>query len=431
MISNLKIKDISFVSSTGTIIETDKGKVDTEKKEHSTSITVFYNKFDMEFNYINPIMVANIIDLRNKLLLIAKRYEINNVQPQWRDLEPGKDFMKARDFNDIKTYCKKLFTEINMKYGICDPSLFDKIDDVIAKETKRGLKDFTASRGKHYFYEWDDLIDALKLQDLRDETIEVIESIECATLSTVDDRLIRLNKPVYLFTDSKGEAEDDYIVPDVPSSIVTGKIEKIELWDCGFLQKYNAEKIHPNIKWVADLSVIAAKVHISGNATQYIVRMHTPANGVLSEIVVGKPNPLLATTFYDSEESSSRRGSFDRTGKHSIYFELCDANGQVLDSKTITIEIASNHKYYPPVGRCSTGRYWDGNQKYLQVFYSGYTFFRELGLPIGHLQLTCSGQPFDNEDGHTFSERSYTMNYEALEPYFRLRISDGITTKVF
>jgi hypothetical protein len=111
---------------------------------------------------------------------------------------------------------------------------------------------------------------------------------------------------------------------------------------------------------------------------------------------------------------------------------LCDGNGKFLDSKTITIEIASNHKYYPPVGRCSTSRYWDSSgQKFLQVFYSGYTFFRELGLPIGHLQLTCQGQPFDNMDGHTFSEQSYTMNYEDLEPYFRLRISDGITTKVF
>lgn len=425
-ISNLKIKDISFVSSTGTIIETDKGKVDNEKKEHSTSITVFYNKFDMEFNYINPIMVSNIIDLRNKLLSIAKRYEINNVQPQWRDLEVSKDFMKARDFNDIKTYCKKLFTEINMKYGICDPSLFDKIDDVIAKETKRGLKDFTASRGKHYFYEWDDLIDALKLQDLKDETIEVIESTECATLSTVDDRLIRLNKPVYLFTDSKGEVEDDYVVPDVPSSTTTtGKIEKIELWDCGFLQAYNAGKLHPNITWVADLSVIAAKVHISGNATQYVVSMHIPVKGVVSGNVVGKPNPLLATTFYDSKGSS-----FDRTGRHSIYFELCDANGKKLDSKTITIEIASNHKYYPPVGSCVPMRYYDSTgRKLVKVYTQGHTFFRELDLPIGRAVLYYKGQVWDHEDGHTF-DSTYTTYYENIEneDYFSGTISDGITT---
>ena len=73
----LKLKGISLMSASGGIIESSTPKIDTETKEHATKITVNYNKFDMEFSYINPMNVINVTDLRDKLLSVAERYKID------------------------------------------------------------------------------------------------------------------------------------------------------------------------------------------------------------------------------------------------------------------------------------------------------------------------------------------------------------------
>ena len=232
----LKLKDFKLYSSDGShTIDTDKGEIDVSVKENRYSITVLYQgSIDINFGYINPLSYKDMMDLRDYLQAIGTIYGVN-VKPTWRTLVKNQSYLMACDFNDTKNYCINLFTEIKKKYPstfVGDISAFDKLP-IIKPGDRRGLNTYSG-RGKHYFPEWDDLLDIVFGFSFRSS--QGIQSSECATWSTASDSWIRHNLYPYLKT-SKNNSQ---LLPvDINSTgtvntvvdYVTGKFDSSTVFD--------------------------------------------------------------------------------------------------------------------------------------------------------------------------------------------------------
>jgi hypothetical protein len=212
-IHRLKVKGVTLTCSDNTPpIEVGKGEIDTSKKENKTQMTLVYpgvitpNLPDLpdgyiHYDYVNPLRYDDILNLRRYLETVSQVYGVSNVvMPTWRTLIRDQSYLQARDFNDIKEYCIKLFTAISDKYKTTfkgDIGLFRKLPTIQIND-RRGPKDFS-NRGKHYFPEWDDLIDALNAQITKPTIVlGTSTSVEGATWSQTDNKWIRHNQPVLL-----------------------------------------------------------------------------------------------------------------------------------------------------------------------------------------------------------------------------------------
>ena len=164
-ISIIKLKDLTLNSTDGSHnIDTNKGNLDKSVRENVKSIKVLYQgSIDIDFGYINPLNCKDMMDLRDYLKAIGTIYGVT-IDPKWRTLVKDQSYLMARDFNDTKDHCKSLFTAIKNKFPTTfhgDPNEFDKLPTIKVGDT-RGKSTSYSSRGKHYFPEWDDLIDTIK-----------------------------------------------------------------------------------------------------------------------------------------------------------------------------------------------------------------------------------------------------------------------------
>ncbi len=200
-IKDLKLQSGSTTYDNITIIEEKKFKyvLDTSREIKSDTITVMYASLSLDnCPYINPLIVSQVTDLRNRLTVIAESYEIE-VTPAWRTLVGNVDHLQARDFNDVKKYAYDLFKGLKSKYPNTfagDPEVINKIPNVKVGITKRGPRDYS-SRGGHIFYEWDDLVDAIRAQFRFIREVSA-DSVESATWSTKDNAWIRKNQTTIL-----------------------------------------------------------------------------------------------------------------------------------------------------------------------------------------------------------------------------------------
>jgi hypothetical protein len=185
-----------------------KGETDVSVKENRTSINIsFTGSFAIDFGYFDPLQYRDMIDFRTYLEMIAKTYNVI-VTPTWRNIIEDNSYIMARDYNDTVKYCIALFTAIQKKYPRSfkgDIQAFKRLP-TIQKNDDRGPHTYSA-RGNHFFPEWDDLIDALKLQSIVEEEdliTDVIKSMESATWSTAINTWESYNEPVKLLN-SKSE----------------------------------------------------------------------------------------------------------------------------------------------------------------------------------------------------------------------------------
>ena len=209
-IHRLKIKDISLTCSDA-VFEQVQGELDTSVKENKTSMTLVYpgvvtpNLPDMpdgyiQYNYINPMKYDEMINLRKYLEIVSQTYAVSDVTAKWRTLIRDQSYLQARDYNDVKDFCINLFTAIKDRYKSSfkgDIDLFRKLP-TIQPNDKRGPNTYS-NRGKHYFPEWDDLIDALNAQITKPTIVlGTTVSKESATWSHTDNSWIRHNQSTYV-----------------------------------------------------------------------------------------------------------------------------------------------------------------------------------------------------------------------------------------
>ena len=164
-IYKLKVKDFSLISIDGQhVIDAGRVELDRSTIENLTAITVNYTVYNFDFGYIDPLDYEDQTQLRDYLTYLADIYEVQ-VTPQWRTLRKDHSYLMARDFNDTKIYCQDLFTKIAKQYPDTfkgDIAAFAALPYIQSGE-RRGLNTYS-DRGKHYFPEWDNLIDAIKKQ---------------------------------------------------------------------------------------------------------------------------------------------------------------------------------------------------------------------------------------------------------------------------
>ena len=162
-------------------------------KNNETSINVTYEfNFDAkDLRYINPMLKKDQTYLRNFLLTASSACGLDNIKPGWRNYD-STSYLMARDFNDMKNYCYNLFTGIKNLFPNTfegKPEKFKTLLPTITTGTGRGPKDFS-NRGKHYFYEWDDLIDIIKSMQFGEYTPpKEPEIIKCTGINIKRDRI--------------------------------------------------------------------------------------------------------------------------------------------------------------------------------------------------------------------------------------------------
>ena len=165
-LTNMKLNNITKSTSENLSVSKE---IDTQVKENKTSINVKYVAISYKLGYIDPMLYDDMIALREFLVSIATQYSIN-INVPWRTITRDKSYLMARDFNDVKTYCFNLFTQLKSKYPQAfkkDPAEFNKLPTIKAGEAR--VVEINASgkpqvdrRGKTYFSEWDDLVDLIK-----------------------------------------------------------------------------------------------------------------------------------------------------------------------------------------------------------------------------------------------------------------------------
>jgi hypothetical protein len=206
-INILKIKDITLVSSDGSHkVDTNKGTLDVSVRENRKSITVlFQGTMDIKFGYINPLSYKDMMDLRDYLKGLGSIYGVSP-STKLRTLVKDQSYLMANDFNDMKKYCIDLFTLIQKKYPYTFNSNIDAFNNLptIVVGDKRGPSTYS-KRGKHYFPEWDDLIDAIAGTFFKKTNL--VSSTECATWSSHTDTWIRHNQAPFLKTSDKFTSE--------------------------------------------------------------------------------------------------------------------------------------------------------------------------------------------------------------------------------
>jgi hypothetical protein len=164
-IYKLKVKDFSLISiDKQHVVDAGRIELDRSTIENLTTITVNYTVYNFDFGYIDPLDYEDQTQLRDYLTYLADIYEVQ-VDPPWRTLRKDHSYLMARDFNDTKMYCQDLFTKIAKQYPDTfkgDIAAFAALPYIQPGE-RRGLGTYS-DRGKHYFPEWDNLIDAIKKQ---------------------------------------------------------------------------------------------------------------------------------------------------------------------------------------------------------------------------------------------------------------------------
>ena len=162
---NLSKIILNNLSSSHSESLTSKRVIDMQTKENKISINVNLTSSNIDYGYINPLMYDDQMALRDYLLGIASQYNVTT-KPKWRDLKRDSSYLQARDFNDVKDFCYDLFSIIKTNYSEIftgNPDLFKNLPTITSGNDKRGPENYS-SRGKHYFPEWDDLIDIIKKQ---------------------------------------------------------------------------------------------------------------------------------------------------------------------------------------------------------------------------------------------------------------------------
>ena len=162
---NLSKITLNNLSSSRSESLTSKREIDSQTKENKISINVSLTSSNIDYGYINPLMYDDQMALRDYLLGIASQYNVTT-KPKWRTLKRDSSYLQARDFNDVKDFCYDLFSIIKTHYSNIftgNPDLFKNLPTIVAGDDKRGPTTYS-SKGKHYFPEWDNLIDAIKKQ---------------------------------------------------------------------------------------------------------------------------------------------------------------------------------------------------------------------------------------------------------------------------
>ena len=197
-INILKMKDFTLVSSDGShTVDVDKKTLDVSNKENAKSIKLFYQgSIDMKFGYINPLSYKDQMDLRDYLKAIGTIYSVSPTI-SLRTLVKDQSYLMANDYNDMKKYCIELFSLIQKKYPYTFNANLDAFNALptITKGTCRGPSTFS-NGGKHYFPEWDALIDAIG--GVFFKPAYTVSSSECVTWSTREDKWIRKNQATLL-----------------------------------------------------------------------------------------------------------------------------------------------------------------------------------------------------------------------------------------
>ena len=156
-------------------------ELNSQIKENLISINLKYAALNLKLNYIDPLIYDDMMMLRNYLFELATQYGVN-ISPPWRSITKDSSYLMARDYNDITSYCFNLFTQLKSKYPTVfkgNPNEFKSLPIIKAGETR--VVNISASgkpsvdrRGKTYFSEWDDLIDAIKNQGVSSGTVTPI-----------------------------------------------------------------------------------------------------------------------------------------------------------------------------------------------------------------------------------------------------------------
>ena len=208
-INILKMKDFTLVASDGShTVDVDKKTLDVSNKENAKSIKLFYQgSIDMKFGYINPLSYKDQMDLRDYLKAICTIYGITPVT-SLRTLVKEQSYIIADDYNNMKKYCIELFSSIEKKYPHTFNANLDEFNALptITKGTCRGPSTFS-NGGKHYFPEWDALIDAIG--GVFFKPAYSVSSSECVTWSTHEDKWIRHNEPTLLKTSDEFTANEN------------------------------------------------------------------------------------------------------------------------------------------------------------------------------------------------------------------------------
>jgi hypothetical protein len=177
-------------------------------------------------------------DLRDFLLGIAKDNGIN-ITPPWRPLMQNGSHLMARDYNDVVNYCITLFSEIKAKYPTVffgDIEKFKQLP-VIKMGDSRSWKTTPAKSKLHCFPEWDELIDAIKAQQIIEKTES--ESFSCCTWSVDEQVWFRGNLPIYLLNSNKQDGPIDDII-DAIYLIKDGKcVPEVSYFDSRIMEQGN------------------------------------------------------------------------------------------------------------------------------------------------------------------------------------------------
>ena len=164
-LSKLKLNNLSTSSNEDL---TSKRLINMNIKENKISINVNLSSSNLSYGYINPLSYDDQMALRDYLLGIANQYNVT-ITPKWRTLKRDSNYLQARDFNDVKDFCYDLFSTIKIYYSNIftgNPDLFKNLPTITSGNDKRGPGNYS-SKGKHYFPEWDDLIDIIKKQTFK------------------------------------------------------------------------------------------------------------------------------------------------------------------------------------------------------------------------------------------------------------------------
>ena len=168
-------------------------ELNTSKKNNETSVNVTYefNFNAKDLKYINPMLKKDQNYLRNFLLSTASACGVDKtVNPNWRNYN-STSYLMARDFNDMKDYCYRLFSKIKELFPNTfkgKPDRFNTLPTVSSGSTSRGPKDFS-NRGKHYFYEWDDLVDIIRSMEFGEYVPVEPQIIKCTGINIKKDRI--------------------------------------------------------------------------------------------------------------------------------------------------------------------------------------------------------------------------------------------------
>lgn len=326
-----KLKDVTGKTEEDVMASKE---LDRSTRQHETSINVTYKgipEFSItmqELDYIDPMKAQQQMALRNYLLNVASECGITMITPGWRNYDSN-SYLMARDYNDMKDYCYNLFSAIAVKYPktfVGDPELFKKISpNVMNPGDKRGPNTYS-DRGKHYFKEWDDLVDAIRKQTWQ-EYVEPEEPkpifIKCTGINIIPDSI-----PI----PQKGKIGDTYRVDYevFPSNCMEEVIWTME----------NTEFVNVNN---ATLSRTKTDVDPS-KTTKVIAKCGSYSDSAIVNIKADTTNNIKITAFKVNSTSILNKTAIitlPESGKTSCQVEVQIESSQEI--KKVTVKVSSKN----------------------------------------------------------------------------------------